>query len=106
MYEEAGEDPREVIAFISWINTEIGKCDDDDEEDEASVSHVKAIQNEVEDAIDTDPGGKGTQDASKTQGSPLGAQKTSPAEGAVTEPAKDAGGDKEGVQSRSVAGNE
>jgi hypothetical protein len=49
-------------------------------------------------------GNKGTQEeASKTQESLPGAQQTSPTEGAVNEPATEAGGDKEGVQSMSVA---
>jgi hypothetical protein len=47
-----------------------------------------------------------TQDASKTHGTLPGAHQTSPAEGAVAEPATDAGGDKEGMQSMSVAGVE
>ncbi len=40
--------------------------------------------------------------ASKTQGSLPGAQQMSPEEGAINEPATEAGGDKEGVQSMSV----
>jgi hypothetical protein len=47
---------------------------------------------------------EGTQEgASKTQGSLPGAQQTSPMEGAVNEYATAAGGDKEGVQSMSLA---
>ncbi len=41
--------------------------------------------------------------ASKTQGSLPGAQQTNSTEGAVNEPVTEAGGDKEGVQSMSVA---
>jgi hypothetical protein len=41
--------------------------------------------------------------ASKTQGSLPRAQQISQAEGAIIEPAKEAGGNKEGVQSRSMA---
>ncbi len=49
-------------------------------------------------------GNEGTQEeASKAQGLLPGAQQTSPMEGAVNEPATEAGGDKEGVQSMSVA---
>ncbi len=44
-----------------------------------------------------------TQQASKTHGTLPGAHQTSPAKGAITEPATDAGGDKEGMQSMSVA---
>ena len=50
-----------------------------------------------------EPGDGGTQEASKTHGPPPGAQQARPAEGASTEPAKEAGGDKEGVQSMSMA---
>ena len=74
----------------------------------ALVSHVKAIQyDEPEPAPNTPNPGEGeTQEASKTNRPLPGAQQMSPTEGAVTEPAKDAGGDKEGVQSRSMAGSE
>ena len=101
MYEEAGEDPNDAIAF-----TEIGKYDDDEEE-EASESHVKAIQyDEPEPAPDIPNPGEGeTQEASKTHGPLPGAQQTSPAEGAIAEPVTDAGGDKEGVQPMSMAGS-
>ena len=44
--------------------------------------------------------------ASKTQGTLPSAQQSSPAEGTVTEPATEAGGDKEGVQSMSMAPSE
>ncbi len=44
-----------------------------------------------------------TQEASKTHRTLPGAHQTSPVEGVVTEPATDAGGDKEGMQSMSVA---
>jgi hypothetical protein len=43
------------------------------------------------------------QQASKTQGTLPGALQTSHVEGAVNKPANEAGWDKEGVQSRSVA---
>ncbi len=94
MYEEAGEDPNEAIAFISHSHAKIGKYDDDEEE-KASESHVKAIQyDEPEPAPDIPNPGEGeTQEASKTHGPLPGAQQTSPTEGAVAEPATDAGGD-------------
>ena len=47
-----------------------------------------------------------THDASKTHGTLPGAQKTRHAEGSVIEPAEDAGGDKEGMQSMSMAEGE
>ena len=34
MYKEAGEDPHTAIAFISEIQEEIGKYDDDEEEED------------------------------------------------------------------------
>jgi hypothetical protein len=82
-----------------------------DEEEKAPGSHVKAIQyDDPEPAAVIIPmqGKRGAQkqEASKTHGPSPGAQQTSPTEGAVIEPANDAGGDKEGVQSRSMAGNE
>jgi hypothetical protein len=52
----------------------------------------------VENAFGTEK--RGTQErASKTQGTLPGAQWTNPMEGVVNEPAAEAGGDKEGVQS-------
>ncbi len=39
MYKEAGEDPHNAIAFISQIQEEIGKYDNDEEEED-SESHV------------------------------------------------------------------
>ena len=106
MYEEAGEDPHDAIAFISQIHEKISKYNNDKEE-EASESHVKAIQyDEPKPASDIpNPGEGGTQEASKIHRSLPTAQQTSPAEGAVTEPAKDAGGDKERVQSMSMVGS-
>jgi hypothetical protein len=44
----------------------------------------------------------GTQEASKPHGTLLGSQQTSPAEGTVIEPATEAGGDKERMQSMSM----
>ena len=95
MYEEAGEDPHDVIQFISHVSAEIGKHKEDEEE-ETSEIHVKAMQfDEIEPAPNPPkPGDGGAQEASKTHG---------PAEGASTEPAEEAGGDKEGVQSMSMA---
>ncbi len=68
-------------------------------------SHVKTIKyDEIEPAPDIPPTeDRGTQEASKTQGPLPGAQQTSPTDGTVIEPATEAGGDKEGVQSLSMA---
>jgi hypothetical protein len=104
MHKEAGEDLHDAIPFISQIHEEIGKYDDNKEE-RYSKSHGKAIQYvEIKSAPDIPPTkDRGTQEASKTQGPLPGAQQTRPAEGTVIEPATEAGGDKEGVQSMSMA---
>ena len=98
-----------MISFISQIHADIGKYEDDEEE-KAPESHVKAIQYDDPDPASVSPkqGERGAQEqeASKTPGPPPGAQQTSPTEGAVINPANNAGGDEEGVQSRSMAGNE
>jgi hypothetical protein len=103
MHQEAGDDPQDNIDFITRIHQEIGQFDY--EEEEGSVSHVKHIQyDEIDPAPDIPMTVDGdTQKASKTHGTLPGAHQTSPAKGAVTEPATDAGGDKEGMQSMSVA---
>ncbi len=69
-------------------------------------SHVKVINYNgealAESTVDVATGG--SQDAaSKTQGTLPSAQQTSPTERTVTEPATGTGGDKEGVQSMSMA---
>jgi hypothetical protein len=105
MYEEAGEDPNNAMAFIIHVHQEISKFEDK-EEKETTDSHVKTITYNEEAPAQgiLDVGNEGTQEeASKTQGPLPGAQQTSPAEGAIIKPATEAGGDKEGVQSMSVA---
>jgi hypothetical protein len=103
LYKEAGEDIHEAITFINWMHKQLGKYDDNEEE-EHSDSHVKAIPyDEIEPAPDIPLEDRETQEASKTQGPLPGAQQTSPADGTVIEPATEAGGDKEGVQSVSMA---
>ncbi len=103
MHQEAGDDPADAMDFISRIHQEIGKYNN--EEEEGSVSHIKHIQyDEIDPTPDIPmPMDRNTQEASKTHGTLPGAHQTSPAKGAVTEPATDTGGDKEGMQSMSVA---
>jgi hypothetical protein len=108
MYKEIGEDPHKVIEFITLVSNQLRQFDGE-EEDKDNESHVKAIfftkDEPVEDDRSLDTGG--TQEgASKTQGSLLGAQQMSPAEGAVNKPATEAGGDKEGMQSMRVVPGE
>jgi hypothetical protein len=99
MYEEAGEDPHNAIKFITHVSHQLSQFDDKEGEMD-NKSHMKVITNvkdaPVEDALGID---KTQEGASKTQGSLPGAQQMSPAEGATNEPATEAGGDKEGVQS-------
>jgi hypothetical protein len=104
MYKEAREDIHNAITFINWMHKQLGKYDDHEEEGN-SDSHVKTITyDEIEPAPDIPlTKDRETQEASKTQGPLLGAQQTSPADGTVVEPATEAGGDKEGVQSVSMA---
>ena len=102
MYKEAGEDPAEVIKFISQIHQEIGNFEE--KEDEESDRSVMTSQDDEQDrnvkAPELTDGG--TQEPSKPHGTLLGSQQTSPAEGTVIEPATDAGGDKEGMPSMSM----
>jgi hypothetical protein len=104
MYKEAGEDLHNAIAFIARMHEQLGKYGDDEEEGN-SESHIKTITyDEIEPAPDIPlTKDRGTQEASKTQGPLPRAQQTSPTEGTVIEPATEAGGDKEGVQSVSMA---
>jgi hypothetical protein len=127
MYAEAGEHPKNAIAFITQMSHQISQFEGSTgEEDNETLVKAVVYTGEEEDVsgegdngrhemttsktrdilVEDGPGiGKGgTQDgASKTQGTLSGAQRTSHMEGAVNEPAAEAGGDKEGVQSMSVA---
>ncbi len=105
MYEEAGEDPHNAIKFITYVSHQL-KQFDDREGEEDNKSHVKVITYAKDAQVEDPPGidNEGTQEgASRTQGSLPGAQQASPAVGAINEPATEAGRDKEGVQSMSVA---
>jgi hypothetical protein len=105
MYEEAGENPHNTIKFITYVSLQLSQFHDEEGEED-NESHVKVItyakDAPVEDALGID--NEGTQEgASKTQGSLPGAHQMIPMEGALNEPATEAGGDKEGVQSMSLA---
>jgi hypothetical protein len=104
MYKEAGEDIYNAITFISRMYEQLGKYDDNEEEGNLD-SHVKTITyDEIEPAPDIPlTKDRGTQEASKTQGPLPGAQQVSPADGTVIKPVTEEGGDKEGVQSVSMA---
>jgi hypothetical protein len=105
MYKEAGEDPHKAIEFITLVFNQLRKFNDK-EEDKVNESHVKTIVHAEDEPVEDDHGldtGVTQEGASKTQGSLPRAQQMSPVGGAVNKPATDAGGDKEGVQSMSVA---
>jgi hypothetical protein len=94
------------MAFIIQVHQEISKFEDKEEEEETSDSHVKTITYNKEAPAQgiLNVGNEGTQEeASKTQGPLPRAQQMSPAEEAIIKPATEAGGDKEEVQSMSVA---
>ena len=105
LYEEAGTETNAAINFITAISAQLSHLDGEESEEE-NESHVKVINYNgealAESTVDAATGV--SQDAaSKTQGTLPSAQQTSAAEGTVTEPATEAGGDKEGVQSMSMA---
>jgi hypothetical protein len=105
MNAEAGEDPNKAIKFINQVSHQISQFEDDIGEED-NKRHVKVVSY-TEDAPAENALGiekEETQErASKTQGSLPGAQQMSSTEGAVNKPVTEAGGDKEGVQSMSVA---
>jgi hypothetical protein len=108
MNAEAGEDPNNAMKFIAQISHQISQFEDVTGEED-NKRHVIVASNtgdaSAEDALGTKKGG--TQErASKTQGTLPRAQWTNPMEGVVNELAAEAGGDKEGVQSMSVAPGE
>ncbi len=75
MYEEAGEDPHNVIKFITHVSHQLSQIDNGEGEEDIK-SHVKVItyaeDAPVEEALGIDD--EGTQEgASKTQGSLPGA---------------------------------
>jgi hypothetical protein len=105
MNAEAREDPNNAMKFVAQISHQISQFEDITGEED-NKRHVMVASNTRDapggDALGTKKGG--TQErASKTQGTLTGAQRTNPMEGVVNEPAADAGGDKEGVQSMSAA---
>ena len=103
MYKEAGKDPAKIIKLISQIYQDISKFEE--KEDEESDRSFKTSQDVEQDqnVNAPEPTEGGTREASKPHETLLGSQQTSPAEGTVIEPATEAGGDKEGMQSMSMA---
>ena len=105
MYKEAGVVTRDVIKFITDVSNQLSQFDEEEREEDNN-SHVKVITYNEDAPVESTLGiaTGGTQEgASKTQGTLPGAHQTSPAEGTVNKPATEAGGDKEGMQSMSMA---
>jgi hypothetical protein len=101
MYKEAGVVTRDMIKFITDVSNQLSQFDEEEREED-NKSHVKVITYNEDAPVESTLGiaTGGTQEgASRTQGILPGAHQTSPAEGTVNEPATEAGGDKEGVQS-------
>ncbi len=108
MYIEAGADIREVVKFITDVSNQLSQFDENKMEED-SKSHVKVITYNEDVPVESNLGitiGETQEGASKNQRTLPGAHQTGPAEGVVNKPAKKAGGDKEGVQSMSMATSE
>jgi hypothetical protein len=105
MIEEAGEDPEVCIAYISSMIEELDKYDEDNKMmAEVAQSNVRdGHTNEEAPALVK---GGGPTPASKTQGLLPRALETCLAEETVMETARTVVGDKEGVQSVSMAQGE
>jgi hypothetical protein len=132
MFAEAGEDPNNIMNFIESKCHDLTKFEDNEEEEttvdqtepcechtEATIMSVCATDNKSTDQAAVNKSQEDTkggtlrdltatdkEPASKTQGPLPSAHPTSPAERAITEPLQEAGGDKEGVQSMSMADGE
>jgi hypothetical protein len=104
LYKEASMETSPTINFITAISAKLSQLDGEESKEE-NESHVNFITCDgealAESTVDVDIGGNHDA-ASKIQGTLPSAQQTSPAEGTVTEPATEAGGDKEGVQYMSM----
>ncbi len=108
MYKEAGTDICKVIKFITDVSNKLSWFDEDKIEED-SESHVKVITYDEDAPVESNLGipiGETQERASKTQGTLPGAHQKGPTERTVNKPATEAGGDKEGVQSMSMATSE
>jgi hypothetical protein len=104
LYKEAGMETSTAINFITAISAQLSQlCGEESKEE--NESHVKVITYKgealVESTVDVATG-RNHKAASKTQGTILSTQQASPTERTVIEPATEAKGDKEGVQSMSM----
>ncbi len=106
MYKEAGDDPTDVIEYITQIHHDISNFEEK-EEGESDRSHRTNQDDELDPNANAPELTDGeTQEASKPHETLPRSHQTSPAEGTVIVPATEAGGDEEGMQSMSMAGNE
>jgi hypothetical protein len=104
LYKEADTETSAAINFITAISAQLSQLGGE-ESREGNERHVKVITYNGEALAEStvDVATSRNQDAaSKTQGTLPSVHRTRPAEGVVTEPATEAGGDKEGVQSMSM----
>jgi hypothetical protein len=106
MYKEAGDDPTDVIEYITQIHHDISNFEEK-EEGESDRSHRTSQDDELDPNANASELTDGeTQEASKPHETLPRSHQTSPAEGTVIVPATEAGGDEEGMQSMSMAGSE
>jgi hypothetical protein len=106
MYKEAGDDPTDVIEYITQIHHDISNFEEK-EEGESDRSHRTNQDDELDPNANAPELTDGeTQEASKPHETLPRSHQTSPAEGTAIVPATEAGGDEEGMQSMSMAGNE
>ena len=107
LYEEASTETNTAINYITAISAQLSHLDGEESE-EGNESHVKVITYNgealAESTVDVTTG-RSQDAASKTQGTLPSAHQTSPTERPVTEPDTEAGRDKKGVQSMSMAPN-
>ena len=106
MYKEAGDDPTDVIEYITQIHHDISNFEEK-EQGESDRSHRTSQDDELDpNANASDLTDGETQEASKPHETLPRSHQTSPAEGTVIVPATEAGGDEEGMLSMSMAGSE
>ncbi len=97
MIKEVGEDPKDAIAFIDQIATEILQWEEEHDKDD----DVNMIPAKLQNALPPNKEAKNLQ-ASKTQGMVPSAPTANPTEG-ITDAVETTAGDKEGPQSLSMA---
>jgi hypothetical protein len=97
-----------LIKFITDVSNQLSQFDENKIEEDSKI-HVKVIIYDEDAPVESNHRiaiGETQEGASKTQGTLPGAHQKGPTEETVNEPATEAGGDKEGVQSMSMATSE